>query len=249
MDSEQDLPPLSRELDSLLAEARSGDPRAAELASLRGRIKPLLEGSGGSGAATSAPGVRSMTKMALGALVGTALVGALVVISLRAPEEPAVRVEPRRPTPAAVTAPVDHPSQQPASSALEPDAPREPEHAPAKSALRPRRPRASAASVPSSTSNVVALESAEPELEEAPLVESARRAARTDPARALRLLAEHRRNFPDGALRMEARVVEIEALVHLGQRDQAERLARDFLERERGTAYRHRIERIFDLNP
>lgn len=244
MDSEQDLPPLSRELDSLLSEARNGDPGAAELASLRGRIEPLLQGSGGSGAATFAPASSTAVKMAFGALVGTVLVGSALVISLSAPTEVETRVEPRRPVPNAVAVPVEH-SSRAVSSAPEPDAPSEPEHAPAKAALRSRRHRASAPP----PSNVVTDESAEPELEEAPLVESARRAAGTDPARALRLVAEHRRNFPDGALRMEARVVEIEALVHLGQREQAERLARDFLERERGTAYRHRIERILELHP
>src|SRR6185369_1756879 len=53
--------------------------------------------------------------------------------------------------------------------------------------------------------------------------------ARGQTASALALLDRYDRDFPRGRLAPESQVLRIEALVHTGARDAAERLARDFL--------------------
>ena len=65
-------------------------------------------------------------------------------------------------------------------------------------------------------------------LDEATLLQRARRLSSSDPAQALRVLDEHKRRFPAGMLRPEREVLAIELLRSLSRTREAERRARDF---------------------
>lgn len=60
------------------------------------------------------------------------------------------------------------------------------------------------------------------------LAEAAQAGAHSDPARVLELVAEHARLFPHGALVEERDALELEALLALGRRDDAQSAARRF---------------------
>ncbi len=66
---------------------------------------------------------------------------------------------------------------------------------------------------------------------EANVIENARRALNKDPAGALRLVEQHRQQYPAGVLRPERDVVEIEALARLGRTREAEKKATAFRSR------------------
>lgn len=61
---------------------------------------------------------------------------------------------------------------------------------------------------------------------ETALVERARVEVKEDPETALKSLLEHEQRFPAPELRIEAELVRVEALLRLGQREQAETLGR-----------------------
>lgn len=79
---------------------------------------------------------------------------------------------------------------------------------------------------------------------EVALLEQARRALASDPARALELLAEHAQRFPRGALGVEREVLAIDALVHASRRSEAEARAARLRASAPGNLYEQRLERI-----
>jgi hypothetical protein len=95
-------------------------------------------------------------------------------------------------------------------------------------------PNAPAATVPSASSKRQN-EPSDSLVEELRLVDGARAAMGTDPARALATLAEHQRRFPRGQLSLERDVLRVSALVKLGRRAEAEALVDDIARRAPGT--------------
>jgi hypothetical protein len=79
---------------------------------------------------------------------------------------------------------------------------------------------------------------------EAQLIQGAEAALAARPREALRLVEEHRRRYPAGALVQEGEVIAIEATLRLGDRAEAERRAAAFLAAHRDSAHALRIERL-----
>ena len=76
---------------------------------------------------------------------------------------------------------------------------------------------------------------------EASLLHRAREALGSTPAQTLELAAAHARLHPGGVLGQERELLVIEALVRLGRVSEANRRARQLLDRFPGTAYRRRL--------
>ncbi|MBN1609443.1 MAG: hypothetical protein JW940_22625 [Polyangiaceae bacterium] len=80
--------------------------------------------------------------------------------------------------------------------------------------------------------------------DEARLLESARAALGTDPARALRITEEHARKHPMAQLSAERELIVIDALVRLGRRDEALRRAAPGLARAPNSLYAKRLRQL-----
>jgi hypothetical protein len=77
--------------------------------------------------------------------------------------------------------------------------------------------------------------------EEIALLEGARLALASDPAAALSRAREHSRLFPHGQFAAPAELLEIDALLRLGRRGEAEERARSMAERRPSSLYRERL--------
>jgi hypothetical protein len=77
---------------------------------------------------------------------------------------------------------------------------------------------------------------------EVELLDRARAALKTEPAKALALTRQHQRLYPDGALSQEREVLAIEALSRLGKKGNAEKRAGQFEQRYPGSAYQKKVE-------
>jgi len=80
--------------------------------------------------------------------------------------------------------------------------------------------------------------------DEARLLESARAALGTDPARALRITEEHARKHPMAQLSAERELIAIDALIRLGRRDEALRRAAPRLARAPNSLYAKRLRQL-----
>ncbi|HEX2880411.1 MAG TPA: hypothetical protein VHO25_12840 [Polyangiaceae bacterium] len=79
---------------------------------------------------------------------------------------------------------------------------------------------------------------------ESQLLGAAQSSLASDPARALKLTAEHRQLFPGGAFTQEREVIEIDALYRLGRKAEAERRATQFIARNPGSSYARRVKEL-----
>jgi hypothetical protein len=107
--------------------------------------------------------------------------------------------------------------------------------------LRSRQRQAPAASAGGAADQQAEFGAATAELE---LLKRAKAYARSNPARALVLVAEHERRFSDGVLVQEREVIAIEALLAAGPRERGELRAARFFERFPGSVHRRRIEAL-----
>ena len=79
---------------------------------------------------------------------------------------------------------------------------------------------------------------------ESALLEAARAALESEPASALRLLAQHEREFLNGTLAVEREFLTVSALVRMGERAQAESRAAALRARAPGSLYQGRLDRL-----
>jgi len=81
--------------------------------------------------------------------------------------------------------------------------------------------------------------------EEIALLARAHDALRGSPAQSLELCREHEKKFPSGRFSQEREAVAIEALVHLGRRDEAAKRWSSFQSRFPGSSHRVHLESLF----
>lgn len=81
------------------------------------------------------------------------------------------------------------------------------------------------------------------------LIRQARGLAGTEPARALRVLGEHREHYPTGVLSQEREVIRIRALLASGRRTDAKATAARYLEAHPETPHRRRVEALLSGHP
>jgi hypothetical protein len=115
-------------------------------------------------------------------------------------------------------------------------------------AAAPAHEVARAAPAPSTESAPPAAEPSKPRAEppargpsEAELLRQAQASVKKDPKRALALIQEHKRRFPNGALSQEREVIAIDALQQLGEHEQVKKRARDFEKRYPDSAHRRKV--------
>lgn len=165
----------------------------------------------------------------LGALGGAAVViaGVTAILDARTPSAP--------PSSAPSSAPVSDQTAPPSATvSAEPATPAPANPAPVIA------PSASAAPAPSAPAASRATKATGPS--EADLLEQARRALKTDPARALALTRQHQARFPNGVLRQEREVIAIEALRRLGRSSEASERAGSFEKQFPDSAHRRAVE-------
>jgi hypothetical protein len=190
------------ELRGLFEAAQRDLPSAGDLARLQAKLGPLLD-------APAAPTASSSTLGKLGiGLVGGGLVAAGLWLALR----------PSGPAP--LPAPVERPSvvHAPPAPPVEPSA----------GLSTPEPPPAPSTANPTSAEPSTARAKRPSGIPEDQLLEQARSALRSDPARALSLARQHQVEFPRGALSQEREVIAIEALRRLGRTDEAARRTERF---------------------
>jgi len=78
------------------------------------------------------------------------------------------------------------------------------------------------------------------------LLREARQALPQAASRALTLTEEHRRDYPNGVFEQEREAIAIESLLRIGYKDRAKNRAERFYDRFPDSAYRHRIEQLFN---
>jgi hypothetical protein len=117
-------------------------------------------------------------------------------------------------------------------------------------AVLPRPPQLGAERRAANAAPVVAPSGGQSPLDaELALLDAARAAvASRDPDRALRLLDQHRRDFPNGQLAEEATYVRVKALVERGDRRQADIVARKFLEAFPASPHAKRIRALLQTD-
>ena len=80
---------------------------------------------------------------------------------------------------------------------------------------------------------------------ETQLLERARQLLGSSPGRALGELAQHQREFPNGALQLEREFLAVDALLRLGRRAEAKKRAAQLRARAPGSIYDRRISQLF----
>jgi hypothetical protein len=196
-------------------------PSAPELARLAQRLEPTFAAPVAKGGPLAAP----LSKLLLG---GLGVAGAaLLALTLRAPRETS-----------AVSAGVASVSGQPVPSLAPLVTSPAPAAAPASASAEEARPSQPAAS--GAVHAGKAPGKAAPS--EAALLEQARAALASDPARALALTRQHQARFPSGVLKQEREVIAIEALRRLGQSKAAAERAGSFEQAYPDSAHRRAVE-------
>jgi hypothetical protein len=183
-----------------------------------------------------------LQQAALGALLGSAVVAAVVVAPrLFSGADSAPRAPAAQPSGRAISrgVPAAHTSKPAAPAVV--DAVEPPREGKANLASRPAPP---AAILPGDAAS----EGAEaPDLvREARALENVRRSIESDPAGALRALAAHELEFGSGALALEREFLSITALVRLGRLTEAESRAKRLRARAPGSLYEQRLERLLE---
>jgi hypothetical protein len=216
------------ELRALLRDAERDLPSARELASLAARLEPELSPAP-SPAPGSAPALAPRAARLLAPIGVLMLAGAGVLVArgLSSSDERITTPPPSAASAAIVPAPSRAPSPEPPAASPRPAAEPSSPAAPAVTSNAPARAPAAGSAA---------------RLGEAELLELARRALATDPARALRLTERHKQSFPKGVLQQEREVIAIEALRRLGRAGAASQRAGEFEQQFPDSAHRRGVE-------
>jgi hypothetical protein len=176
--------------------------------------------------------------VALGAVLGSAVTVAIVVPKWRATpvSEPTSAKEPVRRSLAVSVHSATQSTPEPGVEA--------PEATPSATPS----PSAPSLSAPSTTKagSAVTVVSSDDLGREIQLLERARQLLNANPALALATLDEHRREFGKGTLRLERQFLEVDALLHLGRRDEARARAASLRARAPGSLYEQRLSKLLD---
>lgn len=170
--------------------------------------------------------------VALGAGIGAMTIAGVEVVQLARAEWTAP--EPSSPPHVVLITPTKQPMAPSAS------APGLPDLAPSSQPAAARR----GIAAPTPPNLDAQVEPVEPLAQEAALLERARGALESAPARALALTREHAREFPSGQLGLEREIVAIEALQKLGRVTEARARADALLRTAPGSYYEERIRNL-----
>jgi outer membrane biosynthesis protein TonB len=196
----------------------------AQLARLSARLGAVLGPPAAVAAGASAAGLGGAAKLGLGAFALLVAGGGAWLLSTAQPVPPPVPPTSQPEAPVAAPAP-------PAPVAPLPQVEVAPE-------LQPPEAEAPAPVPPPKA--VAKPEAAAPS--EAELLEQARSALKTDPARALARANQHAARFPGGALVQEREVIAIKALRQLGRASEADRRAEAFSKAFPGSAFARKLK-------
>lgn len=269
MSSDRDPPRLVDESDTpealktLLETGRRDVATDGEVKALEARLAPLLwptaggagGGAGGQAAGGSSAGGGAGAALKIGgAIAGAALIAGGTWLATQgdrsdspAPQTPPVLQEQR---PAEPPQTAGRAASPPATEATPPERTRVP---PEQAEVEQQESRPQSRQVAPTPASPPATEKKERENRvakpvqppsEADLLNRARQALATRPARALTLAQQHQRLYSGGVLAQEREVIAIEALERLGREAEAASRARRFLDRYPGSAHRRKIETI-----
>lgn len=236
-------------LKKALESARRDVPDDDRASRLEARILPLLvppptpptpptpdPGTAGGGAglakggAVAAAGLKglSLVKAAVAGIAAVALVGGASVAYLdRAPN-----AAPAPPSSGVLGTSTPEPSMAPGLVPLASSAPLAPASSP--TVERPRGPVAPAEPKDDDPAAEMAL------------LHSAQDSLRTSPSSALAKTAEHARRYPHSALAQEREVIAVEALVHLGRKEEARARVARFEKSYPGSTHARRLEALVE---
>jgi hypothetical protein len=214
--------PASTALRDAMRAAEADVGSDAQLARLSAKLGAVLAPPAAVAAGAGAAGLGAAAKVGLGVVALLVAGGGAWLLSTNQsapppvpPSQPAAQVEPAAPLPAS----------EPAAS---PSAAAQPATPPAALAPAPA-PKLAGKPAPAAPS-------------EAELLEQARSALKSDPARALSRANTHAARFPGGALVQEREVIAIKALRQLGQTAEAERRAEAFAKAFPGSAFARKLK-------
>jgi hypothetical protein len=214
-------------LRDVLTAAQKDVGSEAQLARLAARLGPLL-GPPVAPAPPAASGVGAAVKLGLAGVALLVAGGGAWLLSAPKSAPPSAPIS----THLAPAPPAPVSSPEPAAPSGLPEAP----------ALEPASPGASSIEAPGPTRPPPARPGQVAQLSEAELLEQARSALRSDPARALARANEHRSRFPGGALIQEREVIAIKALRQLGRVPEADRRAEAFEKAFPGSAFQRKLK-------
>ena len=199
-----DSPTAPPRLGSMFRAARSDVPTEAQLSALASKLGPSLS-------LAHSAGLPVLAKLGASAVVVALGIGGLIYARSASPVS--ARDSARSPAqPVASASPSNAAIAVASATSTPPEVEEQPAATPAVSA-RPHLAPAPPAAAP---------------VDEATLLESARAALATNPARALALASTHAQAFPQGVLAQEREVIAIAALRRLGRTADAERRAGAF---------------------
>ncbi len=239
----EDATDAPSEMRELLQTAKSDLPSRAQLTGLEGKLSGLLDGPPAPPDAAPPEGVpagpgasRAPALAKLGVLV---TVGGLVAAgawwSARETPEPAPTLTPPHETEEKVR---EDASSAPKAEAQEPGAAAAPSAKPSGAPVPPAPPRAASSPSPSHAKPTAQA----PKPSEASLLDQARQALKSNPARALDLTRQHKHLYPDGTLSQEREVIAIEALSRLDEKQSAQRKAKEFSEKYPESAHQKKVD-------
>jgi hypothetical protein len=220
-----DDPAAPAGLRAAFQQARADLGTDAQLARLSARLGPMLGApvAPGPAASPSGAGLTSAAKAGLASLALIVAGGSAWLLSTSH-----VEVSPA-PSAGKPSAPLAQVTTSPAAPAVVPEGP-----APSFSAAPPEL-------APSVTAEAPAKPVIAQPVSEAELLEQARSALKSDPARALARANEHARRFPRGVLVQEREVIAIKALRQLGRAADADKRADAFSKAFPGSAFQRKL--------
>jgi hypothetical protein len=219
----------------------------ADIARTAAKLAPLV----GLGALTTSTAVKASiwagkAWWVAGAVAGTVAVAGVAVVAsgpattpVHVPAQVPGEIVAQPAAPKAMAPVVAPPVQEPAAE--EPPAPQPVVKVPARSVVLSAPTVAESSAVPAEVSPAAP---SVPAPSESQLLSAAQAALASDPAKTLRLTAEHRRSFPTGAFTQEREVIEIDALYRLGRKAEADRRATQFVARNPGSSYARRVKEL-----